>query len=45
MLPPDAAPIHTFVPSVLWFGDEPLASAAQDANADAKATAIVFMPE
>ena len=45
MLPPVAAPIHTFVPSVLWFGAEPLASAAQDASADATAIAIVFVPE
>ena len=45
MLPPVAAPIHTFVPSDLWLLYVPLASAAQDASADAKAIAIVFVPE
>ena len=45
MLPPEAAPIHTFVPSVLWLLYVPLASAVQDASATAKATAIVFVSE
>ena len=49
MLPPDAAPIHTFVPSVLWLGDEPeayadpVASVAANANMHAtKAVLFIF---
>ena len=38
MLPPDAAPIHTFVPSVLWLGDEPDAKADRTARNASPAT-------
>ena len=39
MLPPDAAPIHTFVPSVLWLGDEPVACADHVASIATSASA------